>query len=57
MPNPTDQSKIDELLYNMEKDCLLTIYLGRDPEFYLELIKLHFKKTLQRDSSKKLLNL
>lgn len=57
LPGPIDPSKIEELLWTMEKDCLLTIYLGRDPDFYLELIRLHFKRILEKDPSKKILNL
>ena len=41
----------------MEKEGQLTIYLGRDPDFYLELIRLHFKRTLEKDPSRKILNL
>jgi hypothetical protein len=38
----------------MERDGQLTVFLGRDPDFYLELIRLYFKRA---DPSKKTLNL
>ena len=53
----SEMVKVDDLLREMDGSNVLTIILGPEADFYLEVIRIHFRRTLDKDPSRKTITL